>query len=109
VTGPDDPAQVANLAARLDYVERQLASLWRQQQLAVPYVPFAQAALSDAPSASGSAVPPVDGQLSDPGSGLPAEVVALVRAGRKIDAVMAYRKITGAGMQEAKLAVDTLL
>jgi ribosomal protein L7/L12 len=91
------------LAARLDYVERQVAALWRQQQFGVPYVPFSE-------SAQASSVPgtPTAGPV-DQGSGLPPEVVALIRAGRKIDAITEYRRITGKGLREAKLAVDSLL
>lgn len=35
-------------------------------------------------------------------------VVALVRDGRKIDAIKAYREITGAGLVEAKEAVERM-
>lgn len=36
------------------------------------------------------------------------EVVALVRAGRKIEAIKVYREATGAGLVEAKNAVERL-
>lgn len=36
------------------------------------------------------------------------EVNALVREGRKIEAIKAYRQATGAGLREAKEAVDKL-
>lgn len=36
------------------------------------------------------------------------EVVALVRDGRKIQAIKAYRDITGAGLKEAKEAVERI-
>ncbi|MGX4691089.1 ribosomal protein L7/L12 [Streptomyces sp. JNUCC 63] len=36
------------------------------------------------------------------------EVAALARAGRKVEAIKAYREATGAGLKEAKEAVDHL-
>ncbi|MER6971668.1 ribosomal protein L7/L12 [Nocardioides sp. NPDC000445] len=36
------------------------------------------------------------------------EVVALVRAGKKIEAIKVYREATGAGLLEAKVAVERL-
>ncbi|WNM28996.1 ribosomal protein L7/L12 [Streptomyces sp. Li-HN-5-11] len=36
------------------------------------------------------------------------EVAGLARAGRKIEAIKAYREATGAGLKEAKDAVDRL-
>ena len=36
------------------------------------------------------------------------EVAGLARAGRKIEAIKAYREATGAGLREAKDAVDRL-
>jgi len=98
----DDPG-LADVAARLDYVERQLASLWRQQALGVPYVPYARS--SEADPVPGAATAP----SGDHDAGLPDDVVALVRAGRKIDAITEYRRLTGKGLKEAKLAVDTVL
>jgi ribosomal protein L7/L12 len=38
----------------------------------------------------------------------PAEVLGLLQAGRKIEAIKAYRAATGAGLAEAKEAVETL-
>ena len=37
-----------------------------------------------------------------------AEVVALVKQNKKINAIALYRKITGASLEEAKRAVDNL-
>jgi ribosomal protein L7/L12 len=36
------------------------------------------------------------------------EVQALLKAGRKIDAIKAYRDLTGAGLAEAKAAVERM-
>jgi ribosomal protein L7/L12 len=38
----------------------------------------------------------------------PDEVAALARAGRRVEAIKAYREATGAGPREAKEAVDRL-
>jgi ribosomal protein L7/L12 len=67
--------------ARLDYIERQLEALFPSQ-----YVPFAAA----------SAV------------GVPPGVVELARAGKTIAAIQEYRNITGAGLKEAKEAVESI-
>ncbi len=40
--------------------------------------------------------------------GVPAEVVALARAGNAIAAIKLYRELTGAGLREAKDVVDSL-
>ena len=40
--------------------------------------------------------------------GVPAEVVALARAGKAIAAIKLYRELTGAGLIEAKTIVDSL-
>jgi large subunit ribosomal protein L7/L12 len=40
--------------------------------------------------------------------GVPAEVVALARAGNAIAAIKLYRELTGAGLREAKEVVDSV-
>lgn len=40
--------------------------------------------------------------------GVPAEVVALARAGNAIAAIKLFRELTGAGLREAKEVVDSL-
>ena len=67
--------------ARLDYIEAQLQALFPDS-----YVPFAQASTS----------------------GMPDAVVALARAGNMIAAIKEYRSITGAGLAEAKQAVEAM-
>jgi ribosomal protein L7/L12 len=67
--------------ARLDYIETQLQALFPDS-----YVPFAEASTS----------------------GMPAAVVALARAGNLIAAIKEYRSITGAGLAEAKQAVEAI-
>ncbi|MGD1172527.1 ribosomal protein L7/L12 [Mycobacterium seoulense] len=41
-------------------------------------------------------------------NGVPAEVVGLARSGNKIAAIKLYQQLTGAGLREAKDAVDSL-
>jgi ribosomal protein L7/L12 len=67
--------------ARLDYIETQLQALFPDS-----YVPFAEAS----------------------NSGMPTAVVALARAGNMIAAIKEYRSITGAGLAEAKKAVEAM-
>ena len=67
--------------ARLDYIEQQLAALFPGQ-----YVSFATALAAEMP----------------PG------VLDLVRAGKTIAAIKVYRDATGAGLAEAKAAVDSI-
>jgi large subunit ribosomal protein L7/L12 len=40
--------------------------------------------------------------------GVPAEVVALARAGKAIAAIKLYQELTGAGLREAKQVVESL-
>ena len=67
--------------ARLDYIETQLKALFPDG-----YVPFAEASAA----------------------GMPAAVVALARAGNMIAAIKEYRSVTGAGLAEAKQAVEAM-
>jgi ribosomal protein L7/L12 len=67
--------------ARLDYIEQQLEALFPGR-----YVPFAAGAAT----------------------GMPPEVVELVCAGKTIAAIQEYRNATGAGLAEAKKAVEAI-
>lgn len=67
--------------ARLDYIEQQLQALFPGR-----YVPFATAGAA----------------------GMPPGVVELVRAGKTIAAIQEYRNATGAGLAEAKRAVESI-
>jgi hypothetical protein len=67
--------------ARLDYIEQQLEGLFPGR-----YVPFTTAGAA----------------------GVPPGVIELVRAGKTIAAIQEYRKATGAGLAEAKAAVDAI-
>jgi len=66
---------------RLDYIEQQLQALFPDS-----YVPFAKASIP----------------------GMPAAVVELARAGNLIAAIKEYRSMTGAGLAEAKKAVEAI-
>jgi hypothetical protein len=67
--------------ARLDYIEQQLEALFPGR-----YVPFAAANVG----------------------GMPAGVVELVRAGKTIAAIEAYRNAAGVGLADAKRAIDSI-
>ncbi|WP_432840731.1 ribosomal protein L7/L12 [Dactylosporangium sp. CA-092794] len=47
-------------------------------------------------------------QIRDPGPEVPAGVLQELVSGRKIQAIKLYREATGAGLKEAKDAVDAL-
>jgi large subunit ribosomal protein L7/L12 len=79
-------------AERLDRLERQVRYLLR-------YVGV-DAEIAAADDAAFEAGPPPD-------SASP-EVVALVRAGKPIQAIKLYRQMTGAGLKESKDAIDCL-
>lgn len=70
--------RLEGLAERLDYIEKHLVDLGRV--VGYQYAPFS----------SGD---------------LPAEVAALVRAGKTLDAVKLYRQLTNASFDQAKAAV----
>lgn len=46
--------------------------------------------------------------IQEPQPDRPAEVQALARAGKKIEAIKLYRELTGVGLAEAKAAVDEM-
>ena len=48
------------------------------------------------------------GQVQDPLELGMAEIVALLRMNRKIEAIKLYRQMTGTGLAEAKAAVDSM-
>ena len=81
VYSDDLDRRLAAVTGRLAAIEAHLAVV--SQALGIPYAP------------------PQSG-------GVPAEVVALVRAGRRLDAIKAYRAATGAGMDEASRAIDQI-
>ncbi len=46
------------------------------------------------------------GDLTMTSGGVPEDVIALARAGNKIEAIKRYRALTGVGLREAKDAID---
>ena len=69
---------------------------WVGRHLGIPFgEPSAVASAAAAPSATGPYA-----------SGIPEDVVALARGGKKIEAIKRYRELTGVGLREAKDAVD---
>ena len=46
--------------------------------------------------------------LGGSGAAVDPEILSLVRAGRKIDAIRRYLSITGAGLKEAKVYIERL-
>ena len=62
---------------------------------------YCGASMSIAQSIPG--VPILDPQVPDPSL---TEVATLVRAGKRVQATIRYREITGAGLKEAKQALD---
>jgi|SRR5208283_4830091 len=84
---------------RFALINRRLAMLEQQvrllsERVEVPCPTFASDVGTTAP-----------GQLD---RGVPAEVVALARAGNAIAAIKLYRELTGAGLREAKDIVESL-
>ncbi len=102
-------AVTADVASHSDYrdgmeerftlINRRLALLEHQvrvlsEALGVPCATFAPDVGTMAPT-----------QLE---GGVPAEVVALARAGKAIAAIKLFRELTGAGLREAKAVVESL-
>jgi ribosomal protein L7/L12 len=87
----------AHLAARLAYIEEKLGLLWHSVDKrgisGTEYVPFAEAQNA----ANNGEFP-----------GVPEEVVALARAGRKVQALMAYHQLTDVSKEEARRVVDEI-
>jgi ribosomal protein L7/L12 len=75
---------------RLDYIEEHILSM-SKAGARVAFVPMGR---------SGS-------RPTDPDQ-VPTEVVELARAGKRRDAIVRYRELTGAGPQEAIALVDSL-
>jgi large subunit ribosomal protein L7/L12 len=86
----EDRFQLIN--RRLALLEDQLRRL--SEAVGVPCPTFASEVGTTAP-----------GRLD---GGVPAQVVALARAGQAIAAIKLFRELTGAGLREAKEVVDSL-
>ncbi|QUQ72085.1 ribosomal protein L7/L12 [Kutzneria sp. CA-103260] len=80
-------AATRQLERRLDRVERKLDLLLRHLEVPQPGPDFV---------------------AFGPGIAIDQDVLALARAGRKIEAIKRYREITGVGLKEAKDAVERM-
>jgi len=58
--------------------------------------------------ASPAGPPPGWGPPAGHLSGMPPEIVELVRSGAKLEAIKRYRELTGVGLKAAKDAIDAL-
>jgi large subunit ribosomal protein L7/L12 len=83
-----DDQQIAQMSARIADLERKVDWLYRNAGYSSGY-------------ANAGAPPPDAG-------GITAEVLDLVREGRKIQAIKIYRDQTGVGLKEAKDVIDGL-
>jgi len=84
-----------DLYPRIRALEAQVAQLLAHVGLAAPSGPppgWGAPTLGTAPGAMG----------------IPADIVDLVRAGNKIEAIKRYRELTGVGLKEAKDAIDEM-
>jgi ribosomal protein L7/L12 len=93
----------AQLAQRLGAIERQLRIV--SEQLGVDCPPFASDGLASEAERTEDGRPAIGAADK---SGLPGEVVDLVRSGHATEAISRLRQLTGASLLEAKRAVDAL-
>ena len=77
--------------ARLDRIEAQLWKISQHLGIDCPPMPGATVAASGTNNA-----------------GMPEDVVALWRAGKKIEAIKRYRELTGLGLKESKDACEAI-
>jgi hypothetical protein len=87
----------ADLAAQVAYIEEKLRLLWhsvdKRGLSGTDYVPFAEA--QNAANSGGF-------------PGVPDDVVALAKAGRKMQALIAYHKLADVSKEEARRVVDEI-
>jgi hypothetical protein len=92
-----DDGTEGEIRARLAHIERYLVQLGGQSGL--PYTPFA----ADPEAFWGPEW--ADGTPSG-ANGVGADIVAMARSGRMIEAIKMYRQQTGVDLKEAKAAVE---
>jgi len=93
---------------RLEAIEAQLTLV--SQHLGIPCPPFASTVLQGAYGAPMGT--PAGAPMGGPPPHQPAyvaEVIALKRAGKTIDAIKVFREATGASLLEAKTAVEQIV
>ena len=124
----DDPDSRASREAVLADLERGVSSVWLHvgddgiaaedvaevlTDVMVDLAPVTVSSWTDQSAAAAALVAAWEAKGVDPAVVAPqppvdAEVLELVRAGRKIQAIKRYREVTGAGLREAKEAVDDI-
>ncbi len=84
----DTRAALEQISKRLDYLEEHIASMskWGAQ---IPFVPMGR-----------------EDHRPDDAGHVPQEVIDLARAGKRKEAIVRYRELTGAGAQQAIDTVD---
>ena len=87
---PDLQATLNQINDRLDYIESHIVAM-SQAGARLAYVPMGRAERTP----------------TDP-SNVPAEVADLIRAGKRKDAFVRYRELTGADVAQARAALDVL-
>jgi ribosomal protein L7/L12 len=91
----------SQLMRRLQLIEQQPRVL--SEHLGVPCPAFASDGVHADPQIAG-----VPGPVTAAASSVPAEVLELARTGKSIQAISAFRRLTGASLVEAKRVVDSL-
>lgn len=93
------------LSRRFAAIEEQLVRI--SQHLGVPCPAFPSTAFMQSAAPAGSPMaPPTGAPPTMPAYQL--EVIALMRAGKKIEAIKVFREATGSGLREAMDAVERL-
>ncbi len=87
---------------RFERIEQQLRVL--SEHLGVPCPAFASDGAPADPQAAGI----LEATVTAPASNVPAEVLEPARAGKSIQAISAFRRLTGASLVEAERVVDSL-
>jgi ribosomal protein L7/L12 len=114
---PDLSIQLDQIYLRLQAVENQLAIL--SQRMGVPFSQTPAGVMDPAPAgvyydpdegvSYDPAVEPTASPFVDTGpGGLPPDLVAMARSGKKIQAIKLYREMTGCDLRTAKRVIDSL-
>jgi ribosomal protein L7/L12 len=92
----------SQLLRRFELIEQQMRVL--SEHLGVPCPVFA----SDGAQVEVQAAGIPGATAAVPAASVPAEVLELARSGKSIQAISAFRRLTGASLVEAKRVVDSL-
>jgi ribosomal protein L7/L12 len=115
-TDPNLSVQLDQIYLRLQAVENQLAIL--SQRMGVPFSQMPPGVMDPAPA--GVYYDPNEGVSYDPAAqptaspfvggpgGVPADLAAMVRSGKKIQAIKLYREMTNCDLATAKQFIDSL-